>query len=398
LDDVTFPEIEAAVGRGRGVVLRTPTLRSSSFSRMLGGDIWLKAENLQRTGSFKIRGAMNALSLLDSTQNAAGVVAASAGNHAQGVALGASELGIRATVFMPESAAIPKVEATSAYGAEVVLQGSDLAEATDHAVMFSAETGATLIHPYDDPAIVAGQGTLGIELHEQLPDVDTVLIPIGGGGLISGSAFALKHLRPSVRIVGVQSAGVPTYLHARATGRAIEIKAQRTISDGIAVSRPSSMCYSMIEQFVDDIVSVDDQQTTEAVALLLERSKLLVEPSGAVTIAALLSGVVDPHGKTLAVLSGGNVDLLLIDGIVRHGLQSRGRFASFWVTVPDEPGQLAQVLTTVGALGGSVLSVDHHREGMDRAFGTVKIHITIETRSQEHIEEIVNALSSYEVS
>jgi threonine dehydratase len=277
---------------------------------MLDADISLKAENLQRTGSFKIRGAMNALSLLSDEQRATGVVAASAGNHAQGVALGASELGIKATVFMPEAAAIPKVEATKAYGAEVVLVGADLAEATDHAVAHSAETGAGLIHPYDDPGIVAGQGTLGMELHGQFPDVDTVLLPIGGGGLISGSALALKHLRPSVRIVGVQSERVPTYLAARTTGTATEIDPRPTIADGIAVSRPSQMCFSMIENLVDEIVLVSDRQTTEAVALLLERSKLLVEPSGAVTLAALLSGIVEPSGRTVAVLSGGNVDLL----------------------------------------------------------------------------------------
>ncbi len=299
---------------------------------------------------------------------------------------------------MPEAAAIPKVEATRAYGADVILQGADLAESTDHAVAFSEKTGAMLIHPYDDPRIVAGQGTLGLELHEQVPDVDTVLIPVGGGGLISGSAIALRHLRPSVRVIGVQSAGVPTYVEARAKGKPIQIKARPTIADGIAVSRPSLMCYSLIEEFVDDIVVVDDRQMTEAVALLLERAKLLVEPSGAATMAALLSGVASPSGRTVAVLSGGNVDLLLIDEIVRHGLESRGRFASFWVTVPDEPGQLAQVLTTVGSLGGNVLSVDHHREGAARAFGTVKIHITIETRSKDHITSILDGLSGYEIS
>ena len=398
LNPIKISDIEAARLAGKDVVLETPTLPSSSFSRMLDARIWLKAENLQRTGSFKIRGAMNALSQLPQDDRASGVVAASAGNHAQGVALGAAELGIDATVFMPETAAIPKVEATKAYGATVVLVGADLAEATDHAVAHGASTGAALIHPYDDRDIIAGQGTLGLELHEQMNDVDTVLIPIGGGGLISGSALALKHLRPSVRIVGVQSEGVPTYLRARAAGAPTEIDPQPTIADGIAVSRPSEMCFSMIEAFVDDIVSVSDRQTTEAVALLLERSKLLVEPSGAVTMAALLNNVVQPVGKTVAVLSGGNVDLLVIDGIVRHGLQERGRYSSFWVTVPDEPGRLAEVLTRVGVLGGNVLSVDHHRIGSDRDFGTVKIHVTLETRSHQHIKEIVAGLGDYEVS
>ncbi len=395
---IDFKDIEAARSTGASVVLTTPTLPSHSFSRMLDADIWLKAENLQRTGSFKIRGAMNALTLLNEEQRDQGVVAASAGNHAQGVALAAAELGVSATVFMPEGAAIPKVEATKAYGAEVIFAGRNLAEATDSAIEFSASSGSTLIHPYDDPRIVAGQGTLGIELAEQVPDVETVLIPIGGGGLISGSALALKHLNPSVRIVGVQSSAVPTYLEARKSGMPKEITPLPTVADGIAVSRPSDMCFEMIESFVDDIVTVTDQQTTEAVALLLERSKYLVEPSGAVTLAALLNGVVDAGGRTVAVLSGGNIDLLVLDGLVRHGLQSRGRFASFWVSVPDEPSQLAKVLESVGSLGGNVLSVDHHREGTDRDFGTVKIHITVETRSTEHIKEILQGLSDYVVS
>ncbi|MEN8041103.1 MAG: threonine ammonia-lyase [Actinomycetota bacterium] len=395
---INLSDMQSARDRGASVVLETPTLPSASFSRMVGGDIWLKAENLQRTGSFKIRGAYNALSLLSDQQKTAGVVAASAGNHAQGVALAASELGINATVYMPESAAIPKFEATRAYGADVVLAGANLAEATDHATAFSADSGASLIHPYDDPNIIAGQGTLGLELHEQLPSIDTVLVPIGGGGLISGTAMALKTLKPSVRVIGIQSEGVPTYLRARETGVATEITPKPTVADGIAVSRPSQMCFVMIEEFVDDIVTVSDSQATEAVALLLERSKSLVEPSGAVTVAALLNGIVKPHGRTVAVLSGGNVDLLLVGGVVRHGLQSRGRFASFRVTVPDEPGRLAEVLTTVGDLGANVLSVDHQREGADSDFGTVRIHITVETRSHQHIARIVDALAAYEIS
>lgn len=395
---INLADIENACARGRPVVLETPTTRSPSFSRMLGADIWLKAENLQRTGSFKIRGAMNALSQLDAAHRSAGVVAASAGNHAQGVALGAAELGIAATVFMPEGAAIPKIEATRAYGAEVTLSGANLAEATDHATRFASETGAALIHPYDDPHIIAGQGTLGLELSEQVAGIETVLMPLGGGGLISGSALALKHVSPSIRIIGVQSEAVPTYVRARQTGRAVEIVPMPTVADGIAVSRPSQTCFMMIEEYVDDIVSVTDQQTTEAVALLLERAKYLVEPSGAATVAALLNGVAEPRGRTVAVLSGGNIDLLLLDGLVRHGLQGRGRFASFWVTVPDEPGQLAEILARVGSLGGNVLSVDHHREGTNRAFGTVKIHITVETRSHDHITIILDRLKDYGVS
>ena len=395
---ITIDTIAAARARGRDVVLTTPTLPSTSFSRMVGADVWLKAENLQRTGSFKIRGGMNAVAQLPDTARSAGVVAASAGNHAQGVALAAAENGVPATVFMPESAAIPKIAATKAYGADIRLAGANLAEATDHARAFEAETGAAFIHPFDDPHIVAGQGTLGMELDEQVPGLDTVIIPVGGGGLISGAAVALKAAHPEVRIVGVQTEAVPTYLTARARGEAHEIVPHPTISDGIAVSRPSELCFGLIEEYVDELVAVDDDLTTEAVALLLERAKYLVEPSGAVGLAALLHGKVTASGRTAVVLSGGNVDLLLLGGVVRHGLETRGRFARFTVVVPDEPGNLADVLTRIGERGGNVLSVEHQREGSGVEFGTVAIQLSIETRGPEHIAAILSALDDYVVS
>ncbi|MCB1246004.1 MAG: threonine ammonia-lyase [Acidimicrobiia bacterium] len=394
---ITITDIEAARERGRGVVLETPTLPSTSFSRLTGCSVLLKAENLQRTGSFKIRGAMNAISLLPEGAKARGVVAASAGNHAQGVALAAAELGIRATVFMPEAAAIPKVSATIDYGADVKLGGADLAEATDLGLAFAADTGATMIHPYDDPSIIAGQGTVGLELLEQASEVDTVVIPVGGGGLISGSAIALKTHNPRIRIVGVSTDAVPTYYRARETGSAAQIDGAPTVADGIAVSRPADICFDIIEKYVDDLVLVTDRQITESVALLLERAKYLVEPSGAAGVAALLNGQVPTGATTAVVLSGGNVDLLLIDGIVRHGLEARGRFASFSVVVPDEPGHLARVVTVIGDRGGNILSVDHHREGTGLEFGTVRIDLAIETRSQEHARTILDGLSDYDI-
>ncbi len=397
-DPIALIDITAARERGRPVVLETPALPSSSFSRLVGTDVWLKAENLQRTGSFKIRGGMNAISLLSPEAKASGVVAASAGNHAQGVALAAAELGVTATVFMPENAAIPKVSATRAYGAAIELVGSSLAEATDHAQAFAARTGGAFIHPFDDPHIVAGQGTLGLELLEQVPALETIVVPVGGGGLISGVAVAVKASLPDVRIVGVQSAAVPTYVTARARGVAAPIADHFTVADGIAVSRPSALCFEIIEQLVDDLITVEDAQATEAVALLLERAKYLVEPSGAVGIAAMLHGLVPDSGRTAVVLSGGNVDLLLLDDVVRHGLEARGRFASITVVVPDEPGHLAAVLTRIGGAGGNVLSVDHHREGRGLAFGTVEIRVTLETRGIEHMHRILDALDDYEVS
>jgi threonine dehydratase len=391
-------EIHEARERIRSVVLETPTLPSTSFSRLAGGEVLLKAENLQRTGSFKIRGAMNAISQLSPKQKEFGVVAASAGNHAQGVALAASELGIHSTVFMPEAAAIPKIAATKEYGADVILGGANLAEATDLGLAFAHDTGAAMIHPYDDMNIIVGQGTLGLELLKQVPDVGTVVVPVGGGGLISGTAVAIKATNPSVKIVGVQAAAVPTYVQARESGVLKEIHANPTVADGIAVSRPATICFDLIEEHVDELVTVDDREITQAVALLLERAKYLVEPAGAAALAAILSGSVAVDNKTVAVLSGGNIDLLLLDTLVRHGLETRGRYAAFSVVVPDEPGHLARVLSQIGSLGGNVLSVEHHREGTGQEFGAVRIQLAIETRSQEHIDGILQSLDEYEIS
>lgn len=303
-----------------------------------------------------------------------------------------------ATVFMPENAALPKIAATRAYGADVRLAGGSLAEATDHAIAFTEASGATLIHPFDDPAIIAGQGTLGLEVVEQVADVDTVVIPVGGGGLISGSAVALREARPGIRIIGVQSSAVPTYVRAREEGRAVEIPYRSTVADGIAVSRPSDLCFGMIEDLVDDLVVVDDAQAMEAVTLLLERAKYLVEPSGAVGVAAILHGTIEPVGTTVVVLSGGNVDLLLLDDLVRHGLEERGRFCSLRVVVPDLPGNLAGMLTAIGERGANVLSVVHLREGRGLEFGTVEIEVSLETRGFDHIASVLDGLSDYEVS
>jgi len=254
-----------------------------------------------------------------------------------------------------------------------------------------------MIHPYDDPHIIAGQGTLGLELMEQIPDVDTVVIPVGGGGLISGAATAIKALRPEVRVIGVSTEAVPTYIRARETGSAVQIDPQPTVADGIAVSRPADVCFEIIEQLVDELVTVSDRQITEAVTLLLERAKYLVEPSGAAGVAAMMHDVFAPQGTTAVVLTGGNIDLLLLEDVIRHGLEARGRYASFSVIVPDEPGHLAQVLAGVGSRGGNVLSVNHHREGTGLEFGKVKIDLSIETRGPKHFDEIVSALDAYEI-
>jgi threonine dehydratase len=391
---ITREEIEAARLRGAGIVMETPVLPTVTFSEMCGRETWLKCENLQRAGSFKIRGAMNAVSLLDESQRVAGVVAASAGNHAQGVALAAATLGIKSTVFMPVGAPLPKVDATRRYGAEVRLAGDNLGGSVDAALQFVSESGGRFIHPYDDRDIVTGQGTLGLELLEQMPAATTVVIPIGGGGLAAGTAAAIKSVRPDTRIVGVEAAATATYVASRAAGVPTAVEPNFTLADGIAVSRPSEFVFEHLEAYVEDIVTVTDGQMTEAVALLLERAKLLVEASGAAPLAAAMAGLVSPtDGPTVLVLSGGNVDLLLLDLVIRHGLEAAGRYESFAVRVPDVPGQLSGVTAAIADAGVNVLSVDHGRQGIKLPFGYTEIRFAVETRSADQFEEMRRSLA-----
>ena len=397
---ITIAEIEAARDRGARVVIETPAFKSNTFSRICGREIWHKCENLQRAGSFKIRGAMNALSLLDESDRANGVVAASAGNHAQGVALAATTLGISSTVFMPEGAPIPKIEATQQYGAEVRLVGSNLGESVDAAKEFAAQSGAHFVHPYDDRYIVTGQGTLGLELLEQIPAAATVIIPVGGGGLAAGTAAAIKAVRPQTRIVGVEATAAATYVASRAAGIPTPVEPRYTLADGIAVTRPSKLVFDHLEAHVDDIVAVDDGQMAEAVALLLERGKLLVEAAGAAPLAAVQAGLIDESsGATVLVLSGGNVDLLLLDQVLRHGLEAAGRYESFAVRVPDVPGHLSKVTAAIAAADANVLSVDHGRQGIGLPFGYTEIRFAVETRSAEHFTAMCTSLGKmgYEV-
>ena len=390
---VTLEEIRAAAERGKGVVMTTPLFPSSTFSALAGCDILMKAENQQRSGSFKIRGAMNALSLLSDEERLKGVVAASAGNHAQGVALAASTLGITSTVFMPETAMIPKIAATRGYGAEVRLVGSNIGEALDAAREFGDQTGAHLVHPYDDAAIIAGQGTLGLEILEQASGIGTIVVPVGGGGLISGVGAAVKAVDPSVRIVGVEATATAPYVASRQSGAPTDVEPRYTLADGIAVARASARCFEHIEAFVDDLVTVDDGQMTEAVTLLLERAKLLVEASGAAPLAAMLAGKVETKpGATVLILSGGNVDLLVLDQVIRHGLGAAGRFGTFAIRVPDVPGQLARVTRTIADAGANVVSVHHQRQGIGLPFGYTEIRFEVETRSASELDAMCAAL------
>lgn len=390
---ISFDDVLEARHRIEGHVIETPLVWSQSFSRLTGRDVHLKAECMQRAGSFKVRGALNVLTRLEGRP----VVAASAGNHAQGVALAAAFTGSGCTVFMPETAPITKVKATEDYGAEVRLVGVSLADAVEEAEQFAAETGARFVHPYDDPLILAGQGTMGLEILEQLPEVGTVVVPTGGGGLLAGTALALKHLRPQVRVVGVEIEPASVYASSRRRGRLVRDfpRGLPTVADGIAVSVPSEMVWEIAEAHVDDILVVNDPQTTSALVYVLDRSKLLVEPAGAVGVAALMEKLIpdDAPDPVCIVLSGGNIDLMLLGKVVRHGLEASGRFAKYTVRVPDQPGNLAAVLQTVASHGGNVLQVEHHREGFGLPFGIVEIEVSVETRDADQAARIRDVLA-----
>jgi len=367
-------EIEAARGRLAGVARETPLYPSETFSRLTGRQVFLKAENLQRTGSFKIRGACNTIATLGDEERTAGVVAASAGNHGQAVAWAAREAGIAATIFMPQDAPMAKVEATRTYGGETELAGEGFEDAVAAAQAHVESTGATLVHAFEDERVIAGQGTIGLELAEQAPDAETVLVPIGGGGLAAGIALALKERRPGVRAVGVVCQ--PGF----------------TIADGIAVKHPGELPSSILERVLDDTIQVSDEEITEALVLCVERTKLLVEGAGAVGLAALLAGRVPGKGSVAAVLSGGNIDATTLISVLRHGLTEAGRFLAVRLLIPDRPGELRNVLDRIADGRGNVVSVDHHREGRTTTALQTELEIIVATRDEEHCQELLAAL------
>jgi threonine dehydratase len=373
----TLGEIQAARERLAGRARVTPVHGSETLSRIAGTQVWLKAENLQRTGSFKIRGAVNKLTGLAEAERANGVIAASAGNHGQAVAWAARELGIAATVFMPQDAPMAKVEATRTYGAETVLTGSMFDDALAAASARAEETGATFVHAFEDPQVIAGQGTIGLELAEQLPEARTFIVPIGGGGLAAGIAIALRALRPGVRIVGVQ---------AGKTGRG-------TIADGIAVKHPGELTMAILDELLDDVVHVEDDAIAQAITLLLERSKLVVEGAGAASVAALLNGDAG-GGDVCALLSGGNIDATLLVSVVRHGLTRAGRYLVLRTRVPDRPGGLLNLLELVAAERGNILEIHHRREGIGLEVSETGVELTIVTRDDAHCRELIAALES----
>lgn len=372
-----------------GVLVPTPLEESASISELAGRQIWLKPEHRQRTGSYKIRGAYNKVAQLE---RACEVVAASAGNHAQGVARAARLTGHRATIFMPATAALPKVQATRADGATVHLEGATVDDAIALARAYAKTAGAELIHPYDDPLVIAGQGTVGAEIVDEIDGDTTVVVPVGGGGLISGVATAVKAAHPGARVIGVEAAGAAAMRASLDKGKLIRLDHISTIADGIAVKAPSELTLAHVKARVDDVVTVTDDEISRAMILLLERVKAVVEPAGAASLAAVLSGKVPGDGPVVAIISGGNVDPILLIRLIEHGLTAAGRYLVLRIVVIDHPGELAHLTEAVARLGLNVLDVEHHRVGLKLGVEKVAVTMTLETRDQSHRDEAVRAL------
>ena len=390
--EVTLDDIRAAQSLLANVIRPTPLAGARWLSDRVGGQVLLKCENLQRAGSFKIRGAYTRISRLTDEERARGVIAASAGNHAQGVAVASQLLGVRATVIMPEGASMPKMQATRAYGAEVELAGATLAESLVVAQEYADASGAILIHPFDHPDVIAGQGTVGLEILEQCPDVRTIVVCTGGGGLLAGVAMAVREQRPDVQVVGVQAAGAAAYPPSLDAGQPLALPAMSTMADGIAVPRPGAVPFAIVEDWVSQIRTVSEDSLARAVLLLLERAKLVVEPAGAAAVAAILDdpGAFEP--PVVATLSGGNVDPLLLLRIIRHGMAAAGRYLALEVRIEDRPGALAGLLTQISAADGNVLEVDHVRTDPRLAVDEVDIVVQVETRGPGHRDDLLARL------
>jgi threonine dehydratase len=390
---IPLESIRLAAERIRSQILRTPMILSSSLSETFSADIRLKLENLQITGSFKVRGAANKLAVNRASIGPGGVVAASAGNHAQGVALAARKAGVPAVIVMPEWVSISKQEATRRYGGEVEIHGNSIAECLRRAEAY-VRKGRTLIHPFDDPDIIAGQGTIGLEISEELPEVDAVLVPVGGGGLISGIASALKAVRPQVNIIGVEAASCPSASESRRRGKRVRVASEGSIADGISVKQIGAMNFDIMQACVDEIVTVDEEHIAAAMLLLLERKKVLAEGSGAVPLAALLQGAVSvkPDSRVVLVVSGGNVDPPLLGRILTKGLIKNGRIMRIRVRLEDIPGALACLLTAVARLKANVLHIYHDRHTREVPLYVTQVELEMETRGPEHVAEIVDTL------
>jgi threonine dehydratase len=376
----------------RDVISDTPVLHSRVLSEIVAGPVYLKCENLQRTGSFKVRGAYNRIARLTDGERARGVVAASAGNHAQGVAFAAGLLGCTATVIMPQGAPLPKVQATRDYGAQVILHGHNVEDALREAMAVARRTGAVFIHPYDHPDIVAGQGTVGFEVFEQCPQVRTVVIPVGGGGLAAGVAVAITGLDPDIRVVGVQAEAVAPYPGSLAAGHPVSVTPTPSMADGIAVSQPGGIPFGILADLAERVVTVSEESLSRGLLLCLERAKQVVEPAGAAGVAAVLEHARDFTPPVVVVLSGGNIDPLLLVKLLRHGLTAAGRYLAFRCRLPDRPGSLATLLADLADLGANVLEVGHERLAPRLHVNEVEVVLQVETRGPEHCGEVIGAL------
>ena len=392
----TLADFELALANVRQVAIETPVLHSNYLSQLVGKPVELKCENLQRTGAYKLRGAFNRMSKLTPAERKKGVVAASAGNHAQGVALAAKKLGIKATIFMPVGASLPKFQATQNYGAEVVLSGAVFQETLKAAQEYSEKKGAIFIPPYDHLDVVTGQGTVGIEIMDQVPDVQTIIVAIGGGGLAAGVAVAAKlkaaEQGRKIQVIGVQAENASPYVASMKSGKIIEQHTKPTIADGIAVAKPGKIPFELIHKYVDKVVTVSDNDIARAIVVLLERSKQVVEPAGAVAVAALMTGKVKPKGKTVAVLSGGNIDPLLMQKIIGHGLEASERYTNVTVMLQDRPGQLVRTAEAIASAQGNVVEVLHTRHGLGLDISEVELRLAVETTGHEHRERVMKAL------
>ena len=391
-DDSALENIAAARKVLGEVVLQTPVLHSRVLSELVGGPVYLKCENLQRTGSFKIRGAYLRISRLSAAERARGVIAASAGNHAQGVALAASLLGARATVVMPEGAPLPKIEATLAYGAEVILHGADVAQALNRATELAQQRGSVFIHPFEHPDIVTGQGTVGLEIIEQCPDVRTIAVPVGGGGLAAGISIVAASADPPVRVIGVQAAAVAAFPASLAAGHPVTVECGTTMADGIAVPTPGDLALTVLAACASRVVTVTEESLSRALLVCLERSKQVVEPAGAAGVAALLEHPRAFEPPVVAVLSGGNIDPLLLAKVLRHGLAAAGRYLAFRCRLPDRPGALATLLSEVAGLGANVLDVVHERVTPGLHVDEVEVLLQVETRGTGHCDNLIGQL------
>lgn len=388
---VTLGMILEARERLKSVAQRTGLVQFKALSDETS-QVFLKTEDLQNTGSFKVRGAYIKMASLTKEERAAGVIASSAGNHAQGVALAAKTFGIPATIVMPAVAPLSKVTATRELGAKVVLHGAVYDDAYEQACRIQEETGATFIHPYDDPMVIAGQGTIGLEIMDDLPDVDTIVVPIGGGGLASGVAAAVKMLHPNVRVIGVQAAGAAGMKASFDAGHIVALESAKTIADGIAVKRPGELTYQLCREYLDEIVTVDDDEIAQAILFLMEKGKMVAEGAGAAPVAAIMNKKFDVSGKVVAVISGGNIDVTMISRIIEKGLLRAGRVSKLRIVMQDCPGQLELVSHIIGAGGANVMAIHHDRTDVDLDIRDAILEITMETQDRDHARRIVAAL------